>query len=832
MGFTIKKFSIAITFLITSAIAYCAEDFNAQLIGPFSGLNNYDNSAAIPAEKAQDLLNVDISLGGKSVKKRKGFGIFTNLSITTSPVHGIYTFNDSNGNSVDLYFNDTRMSASINGTSPNVIFSTGSFGATYQCADSAGLAYCANTARNSLFRTDGVTAFPIVNVYSTGTMVAVTQDRLAMSGFAEAPNRIDFSQSAGLSTFIGTSILGTDPIQITINSPGPKITHITYAFGRLMWFKNTSFGYILFGPNLSDWTVRIVSPNIGTNDNTSVYYQGILYFKASDGHYYGFDGSNLLKMSREIGGTTAQSQTRTSNVFNQTTQADFGNGVYLPSNYIDTSTASGLIQFIYPDDFSSFRDGTNGKSNYWLAWCAISCTSDSVSTNGNLLMHAMSASGQDQLIGSRNPSSNYKTGTTFYVLISSISTASGGQSSFRIGFSSSTKISGSFPGVQNDYFYLNFQSTVSNKAYLNEIKNSQDLSLCFNNCMSGNFSVPAEINVFMATTTYQVTINGVVQKSGTHSYTNNQVYSYIDYFNGLTSGGYLYLDTYAVSPQTSTYLSPVKNAPNLTSWDQFDASISGSTQTFYIRSSNSVFTQTAVSPSWTLLPKGSVPTISTGSYFQIRDDIVASTFTSMPTLTDFSQYWFEGSATDKSYATYFNDAIWFSATVGTGATTNNRIVKWDLINDTYILYDIPSNGFLVRNNDLYFGSSTEGKIFKFGTGDNDNGLPINSFWKSKDFFNSSPFTDDEVVNISVANSGIANSSMTITYTLNGSSSTSFVVPCYRSGSSFVQTNRNTPAGKIGNTFNVQFGNNATDQPFEVFVIQYGTRPRPWIPTNP
>src|SRR6185436_12501983 len=100
-----------------------------QAIGPFSGLNNQDNSATIPADKAQDLLNVDLSLGGRSVLKREGYGLANALSITTSPVHGTYIFFDATGNDVALSFNDTRMTASINGGAITVLFSSGPIGA-------------------------------------------------------------------------------------------------------------------------------------------------------------------------------------------------------------------------------------------------------------------------------------------------------------------------------------------------------------------------------------------------------------------------------------------------------------------------------------------------------------------------------------------------------------------------------------------------------------------------------------------------------------------------------------------------------------------------------
>ena len=100
-----------------------AEDVVYQPIGPFGTLNDRDSAYAIPANKSQSLLNVNITEGGKSIKKREGYGVSATLSISTSPVHGVYTFFDSNGNTVDLFANDRYLSASVSGATTMIGFS-------------------------------------------------------------------------------------------------------------------------------------------------------------------------------------------------------------------------------------------------------------------------------------------------------------------------------------------------------------------------------------------------------------------------------------------------------------------------------------------------------------------------------------------------------------------------------------------------------------------------------------------------------------------------------------------------------------------------------------
>jgi hypothetical protein len=302
-----KKLLLAI--LTASALSFAhAEDWTPLIIGPFGGLNNRDHAFSMPANQAQDLLNVDITPGGKSVKKRKGTSQFTLLTPSTSPIHGTHFFYDPSGNDVALYFHERKISSSINGdNTPDTIYSTATNNAVYDCVDNFGSAYCVNTSTDGLFVTDGVTVSTI-GVVSTGTMVAITPTRLVQAGFAGSiRNRIDFSKENDFTTWtVGGA--PTDPITFTITSPGSEITHITYVNKRVHWFKESSFGYILEAPELADWRVVMVSADIGTLDNTSVIdTNGNLYFRGQDKHIYVYDGSTVNDLSEEIPATIALS---------------------------------------------------------------------------------------------------------------------------------------------------------------------------------------------------------------------------------------------------------------------------------------------------------------------------------------------------------------------------------------------------------------------------------------------------------------------------------------------------------------------------------------------
>lgn len=814
------------------------DDWFPQPIGPFGTLNNRDNSFAIAADKSQDLLNVDISPGGKSVKKREGYSSLFSLSLTTSPVHGIYNFYDANGSDISLFFNDTRMSASNSGSSVSVLFSTGPFGATYQCTDSLGFAYCANTSRNTLTKTNGSTYSSLSSVSSTGTMVAACPTRLAMAGFSDGPSRVDFSADSDFTTW-GTGSLGTSACQFTINAPGAKITHITYAFGRLMWFKDTSFGFIIMGnqPAQSDWVIKTVSYDVGTNDNTSVYREGVLYFRGKDGHIYGFDGSNYQRLTREISQTIAQAQTRSGNSWTQTTSADFSGGGALDTTSIDTNTTSGSVQMTWPDNFDVFRDGSSGSKAVWTQYTSGAATG---STNVNSHVLAIdfltgTVANDSVDIKTQNKLSDFQAGTTYHFMITGM-TKDDGTANFTFALSpTNTTINPSLLSAAT-FFYMQFASTTTSRIYIKNFYENSD-GIVFSN--QGDSSLPCDVDVFLSSTKYIVSMNSTRIATGNYSWgaLHAPMYAYFGVDNVNNTNISVGMDNFGYSTETGTYYSAVKNAASLTLWDSFSATYqnNGGAHSFFIRSSSNSFSVASSTPSWTAITNGSIPTVSTGTttsgvYFQFRDDFTITYASATPMLNEFTQNWIEGNASDKAYATYFKDKIWWSVASGAGATFNNTDLVYDTLNQGWTIYDIPSNGFLIRQNHINFGSSSTGNIYRFGDTNSDAGSAINAYWKSKDFFGGNPFTTQEIANISIIAKSVVNSSMTVTYALNGSSVTSYAMNLFNANGNFINKNKSLPAGTNASEFSVKFGNNAADQPFEVFGVQVGVRPKTWIPT--
>ncbi len=234
-----------------------------------------------------------------------------------------------------------------------------------------------------------------------------------------------------------------------------------------------------------------------------------------------------------------------------------------------------------------------------------------------------------------------------------------------------------------------------------------------------------------------------------------------------------------------------------------------SSTTYYVRAATNSFSILSSTPSWIAQTKNATVAASTGTYMQMRADFSLSAATEAPTINDFQFNWFEGSASDKAYMTYFNDAIWFAVSSSSNVSTDNEILYWDLLNGAWLVYDIAANGFLIENNRLYFGSPTTPKVFEFGAVTTDNALPINSYWRSKSFLGQDPFVQNEFQQADFV-LGQSSTTLTFTYTLDSKTSTVYNMTAYDPAASLIQRNFLLPVGKIGKYYDFKIGDNSSN----------------------
>lgn len=311
---------------------------------------------------------------------------------------------------------------------------------------------------------------------------------------------------------------------------------------------------------------------------------------------------------------------------------------------------------------------------------------------------------------------------------------------------------------------------------------------------------------------------------------------YLVWSSSLTTVNPMYIPTVSsvtvVAASTGTYYSAVKQATNLSAWDTFSAgqTLNDGTLTYYTRASTGAFTVTSSTPSWYAQTNGGVVAASTGTYMQTKIDFGISVATQSPTVNDFTFNWFDGTASDQSYATYFDNAIWFSVPYGSGQSTNNYIFKYDLINEGWTLYNFGAGGFATQNNRLYFGEVAGDQLFRYGGSTSDNGSAITAYWKSKDFPGSDPFLQNTYDQIDTLWVQDTNQSATVTYTLDTSSATAYTVNLSSPGYSIINHRKLLP-GRLGYTANWKFGDESATSEWELLGFRFGLSGQPYRPTK-
>jgi hypothetical protein len=772
--------------LLLFVAAACSADQVA--VSNFKYVNTNENSTIIDPNEAQDLLNVDITPGGKSVKKRAGYGLYKTVVSTSTGNHGGFHGYDSTGNDIQIWASSTSVMSVVADATPVQLVSSMTINSTIDCANTQGSMYCVNSSRTFYIRTDGAT---ITSWSPTplGTMIEATPDRVVVAGVAATPSTIYVSGANAFTTYT-VGPLSTDPFTEVIAAPGSRITHLRWGCQKLLWWKEESFGYLDFEDQYTA-QVKIISDNIGTVDNTSaVDPGGSVWFRGQDGHIYEYNCSGLIKQSIEITPQMQTSGRRTANSYTQTTQADFDSGTITPTGYLYTSSAGDvqLSTSIVLISSPSFEAGPNNSAPNVNGWTVtrnvgyiapVVLTSSATSCNGgalapyagtyylfgtaatNVEVHLLDSIGnitQSVVI----PDATNCTWTEGYMIRSASATAT------------------------NVKIRINMQNGIGNTTI-----------------DSNAFTWPGGVRFWYVTD------------------------------SSIPSGYNIAFDNFVTFASTGLYISPVVNKPNLATWNTFNATTvnDGTSHSFYIRASTSPFTITNATPTWTAQTAGAGITITTGTYFQVRDEMAITFSTQVPKLLDFTVNWYEGTASDQAYMLYFDNAIWASMSYGVGISSNNYIFRRDLINQGWGLYNFGAGGMLVQGNRLYFGSVVDGKVFQFGSGTSDNGNAITSYWKSKDFTAGDPFVQSSLMQIDVFAKQNTGQSITSTYTMDTSTSTAYSVSLNSALNSYVQSRKLLPSGKTGYTFNLKLGDSSSTSNWEVFGFRMGYTTIPWKPTQ-
>lgn len=767
MRTTLKSLFLALSLAILGSYPLSADQVSAT---SFKGLNSNENSVIIDPSQAQDLLNVDVSAGGKSIKKRSGYGLYKAIG-TGQPMRGGYHAFDSSGNDYQIWGSSTSLYGIVADGTPAQLISSATLNSTWDCADTQGNSYCVDSNRDAFIKTNGSTKQWYVS--PLGSIVEATPDRIVVTGVASSPNTLYVSQSNNFTNFT-TGVNDTDAFTEVIAAPGSHLTHLRWGCGKLLWWKDASFGTFDFD-NQYTAQVKTVSDVIGTFDNTSAIDPGgNVWFRGQDGHTWKYDCSSLEKMTVELTPTVGLSGRRVSNLWFQTTTQEFELGVTSDTNISNNTVYLNLNSSGTVSD-PGFEGADWLESGDWSHYGSFPVMSGTLTpVEGSLFEADLVTSPYDpkaMLIDATDSTVYVSTNIPFWN---------------DAAWHSLTISSGTALGRRcNLVFQVGSQQVISPASFI---------------------------------------VGGPISMKYSTNY-------------GVSGGSMLAIDSITVggisTVSTGYYTSAVHNAPNLRTWGTVSAGYDNylSTHTLYMRSSTSSFTVNSSTPAWSLVRQGGLVSVSTGTYFQFKDVmVVTSSTTRTPELRDISINWYEGDSSDQAYMQYFDNAIWESVTYGDGQSANNYIFKYDLINDGWTLYNIGTGGMLIENNILYFGSPSTSEIYNYGTSHSDNGSPISAYWRSKSFTGSDPFLQNQLSNIDVFSKKDQGASLTITYTTDTSTATSYAVSLSTS-SSVIQNRKKLPSGKLGYTFDLEVGDNSVTSNWEMLGYRIGFIQLPYRPTQ-
>jgi hypothetical protein len=900
---------------LTAALLAASICYSDQIaVSKFRGLNANENAAIIDPEDASDLLNIDVTPGGKSIAKRPGYGLYKTLS-TSQALHGGFHFFDSSGNDVQLWASSTSIYGIVSDAAPAQIVSSMTLNSTIDCADTQGSAYCVSSNRDFYIKTNGATLSSWA-ITPLGTIVEATPDRVVVAGVSGTLNTIYHSGSNTFNTYT-TGPLATDPFTEVIAAPGSKITHLRWACGKLLWWKDQSFGYESFEDQYS-LQIKIISDNIGTVDNTSaVDPGGNVWFRGQDGHIWKYDCSGLTKESIEISPLVQSSSRRTSNQWIQTSQSDWQTGSSSPT--IPTQPLSFMISAgdVVPGSYTVTENSSSQWNSGTASGMTISASSYTITTGSAPMPNPdfeqnsgastlptswtrTGASGAVEashlysgigctlspehgswmagLLGGYSASTDYSVAiwrasddlglSTTTIATCTAASCSGSSwltgtvaAPASLGTSVKLVIKNTFANfylkssaftlagdISFKYFctasdgYMNFddiQASISTGTFISQAFNtSLPYSFVFTSATwSSGSSVPAFV--------LQRSVNGsngwydVNTTTGTNTQIGNR---YIRYVSTMTLSAYgipsQVTGVNLIAMSSGTYYSAVKNTPLLSAYSTFNPTYSngGGSHAFYVRASVLPFNViTSTGPPWTAQPANAlIASTFTASYIQFIDSFTITSATDTPpSLSDFTANYFDGTATDQAYMLYFDDAIWSDVAYGTGVSSNTYIFKNDRINDAWTLYNFGAGGMLVQNNHLFFGDvAATGKIFQYDSGHSDAGNAINAFWKTKEFTGQDPFLQNSLLNIDTFAKKDAGSTLTATYALDTSTTTtSYNISLSSGTSSTIQNRKLLPVGKQGYTFDFKLGDSSDSSNWEIFGIRIGYIQQPYRPTQ-
>ncbi len=251
---------------------------------------------------------------------------------------------------------------------------------------------------------------------------------------------------------------------------------------------------------------------------------------------------------------------------------------------------------------------------------------------------------------------------------------------------------------------------------------------------------------------------------------------------------------------------------------------------YYATSAYSCAALPATPPTaWSSVTNGTTLSIGVSSSVYIGFASLLGSATDQAQVDACTLYWNNGTASPPAWGVYDSNknSIYWTSSIN-NSSTNNRFLKYDLNRQEWFPFDLAVSAPRFINNYLYFGSSTGGYWNLYGNGaTSDNGSAINSYFKTKDFGGDSAFSEKDWADVSIVARNAQTGSLNVTWTNNRYSTGTYIISLSTSGSvPYIRSNYYLPKTSPATFFNLQFGNNAANQPWEVdgYGLDYSILP--------
>lgn len=650
----------------------------------------------------------------------------------TKSVTGLWSFTDSSGNEHIVSFSSKTFYRNTTGGTPTAFGLKATSANQPMAAVNIGKIWFTNGVDN-IWWFDG-TSTGVVSAAAKGRLITPWRTRIVIANVTGALTTLYFSEDGdGTNWTLGG--LPTDPFTLQIGgaNDGKNIRCLQNYFDSLIVGREDDI-WAVDGFDQSDVTTRQISNEVGCLEPHTVKQLDNDLIWLSNRGVDSMAGRTINFLSEPVRNVTdiivKNSINQRNNI--QTSQADWAAGTVDNAVYLDTHTAPGSVQLTFPETFASFRDGSSNTKPVWTEYESGTVTGDvSVSGGQMLLQHDGNTLGRENVY-TTSPLLTFTSGVTYYVDIQQLPTDSGHLSDFYWTFRPTIAVGN--PDASG--IVIDFESTTTARMHI------QNFSITGRSgpaSTTSDFVVPSTVAFFLSSTNYQITINGSIALTGTHTETASQNYMYFGYLKGSSGSGTLILDNFQVAPQTATYTSQLLNiGSNITSWGSVSISdaLTNSAALTYQFGSTTTASVSSIS-NYASITNGNAPSVSTNPYAGFKAIFVSSNILGTAQLSDFITTWSEGSAAPTPMATVYDRRYWLSFTTNTATSpTLDTVLVWQRTKSWTLFKGINAASFANWRDALHFGNSNDtGYVYKFDVGNNDDGSSISSsiITKSYDF---------------------------------------------------------------------------------------------------